>query len=238
MNEGSLVVAYHGCDVTTRDLLVSGKLRSLTPSTNVYDWLGPGVYFFENDRERAQQFAVTAHERPEKSYTKRPIATPSVVGAILCVSRWIDMTTQAGIVAWQRGYEQLEAIAAESGGQIPKNERADVDDETILLRQLDCAVFTALHALMKSSGRPPIQAVRGAFYQGEPLLNTSSEFRTLSHVQIAVHDTACVLGWFLPENTALLSEDAFAEARKAQDAAVAGKTASKPRQRAGSTRNG
>ena len=43
---GQIVLAYHGCDVTVRDGLVRGEL---TPriSSNAYDWLGDGLYFFE-----------------------------------------------------------------------------------------------------------------------------------------------------------------------------------------------
>ena len=72
MNAGSLVVAYHGCDVTTRDRLVRGELRELTPSNNRYDWLGNGSYFFEGDALRAARFAHASSQRPERLYTKQP----------------------------------------------------------------------------------------------------------------------------------------------------------------------
>ncbi|WP_343627545.1 hypothetical protein [Roseateles sp.] len=63
MNDGALVIAYHGCDVTVRDRLIRGTLRQLSPSANRYDWLGSGVYFFEGDAERALDFATTSCER-------------------------------------------------------------------------------------------------------------------------------------------------------------------------------
>lgn len=46
MNDGHLLVAYHGCDVTTRDALIAGWGRP-NASKNAYDWLGPGFYVFE-----------------------------------------------------------------------------------------------------------------------------------------------------------------------------------------------
>lgn len=52
MNDGHLLIGYHGCDVTVRDGLISGKLKP-APSNNQYDWLGPGFYMFEGDEERA-----------------------------------------------------------------------------------------------------------------------------------------------------------------------------------------
>ena len=57
---GQIVLAYHGCDVTVRDGLVRGEL---TPriSSNAYDWLGDGLYFFEGDHNRALKLAMFAH---------------------------------------------------------------------------------------------------------------------------------------------------------------------------------
>ena len=42
-------------------------------------------------------FAKASHDNPAKMYTARAIGTPAVVGAILRVQRWLDMTTQEGI---------------------------------------------------------------------------------------------------------------------------------------------
>jgi hypothetical protein len=232
LNEGALLVAYHGCDITTRDRLVSRTLSKLDPSANVYDWLGPGVYFFEDDAERAERFAQASHSNPDKFYTKRPIATPAVVGAVLCVSRWLDMTTQLGMKAWLRGYEQLVETCAQSGSAVPENRASGPEDDTVLLRQLDCAVFTALHQLMAERNQPPIQAVRGASYQGEPLARTSSEFREQSHIQIAVSEPRCIVGWFLPKGARLLPPAEFDQAQDAYDGAEAALTSLKPRRRA------
>jgi hypothetical protein len=65
VNEGQLVVGYHGCDITTRDDLVAGRTAPQL-SHNRYDWLGAGFYLFENDRERAEIFARTAAAAPER----------------------------------------------------------------------------------------------------------------------------------------------------------------------------
>ncbi|MDB5769662.1 MAG: hypothetical protein JWM42_36 [Burkholderia sp.] len=52
MRAGHFILAYHGCDVTLRDDLVSGRISHLDHSDNKYDWLGPGAYFFENENEQ------------------------------------------------------------------------------------------------------------------------------------------------------------------------------------------
>jgi hypothetical protein len=107
MTPGHLLVVYHGCDATTRDDLVSGRLKHLSHSENKYDWLGRGSYFFEDDLERALMFARASCANPGKMYTHRAIATPAAVGAILCIARCLDMTKQTGIVTFKRAYGDM-----------------------------------------------------------------------------------------------------------------------------------
>ena len=46
----NLVIGFHGCDKTIVDAVVAGK-TDLLSSTNDYDWLGNGIYFWENNEE-------------------------------------------------------------------------------------------------------------------------------------------------------------------------------------------
>lgn len=46
----NLVIGFHGCDRSVVENVIS---------TNDYDWLGSGIYFWENNEERAWQWAVT-----------------------------------------------------------------------------------------------------------------------------------------------------------------------------------
>jgi len=52
----SFVLGYHGCDKAIGLLAVAGKL-DLIQSEKAYDWLGPGVYFWEGDPLRALDWA-------------------------------------------------------------------------------------------------------------------------------------------------------------------------------------
>ena len=103
----------------------------------------------------------------------------------------------------------------------------------MLLRGLDCAVFNIGHEMRQRDGHPSWQLVRAAFYQGRPILD-GTEFRSGTHIQLAVRDQQCVLGWFLPEGvgSALLSDEELAEADAAMARAIRARTASKPRVRA------
>lgn len=229
MKAGHLVIAYHGCDITTRDQLVGGCLAHLDNSVNKYDWLGPGVYFFEGDHERALMFANASQQAPEKRYTARPIATPAVVGAILQVQDWLDMTTQDGLREFAAAYAAVTEYYEATGKRMPANARASDADDDILLRGLDNAVFTYMHTVREDVGLPAFQAVRAAFHQGHEIAPLSG-FHINTHVQIALRDAACVKGWFLPPGARLLTEHDFAAATARLDAVR--KANPKPRQRA------
>lgn len=197
MNHGSgqFVVAYHGCDRTTEDALVSGQLLALEPSDNPYDWLGPGVYFFQDDWRRALMFAQASAEQPQRRLTQRPIRDPSVVGAVLKLSAILDISTQDGIDAFRTAYEALKL----SGVKLKQNKKSAAEDTDIILRGLDRQIFKYLHQMYEDQELTPLDAVRGAFPQGAAVAPTSAIFAN-SHVQIALCNLSCVLGYFrVPE---------------------------------------
>lgn len=230
MIDGRLLVAYHGCDITTRDDLVSGKLEFLDHSKNAYDWRGPGAYFFEGDAERAMMFATASHDNPAKMYTAKPIGTPAVVGAVLRVQRWLDMTTQEGIKEFALAYPVLLAGVERTGSPLPKNAAASEDDADVILRKLDNAVFTLIHDIRDARSDPRhslfFQAVRGAFYQGKEVAPKSG-FRAGTHVQIALRDNNCVEGWFLRKEDQLLTRSEYQAALMRHEQMSAGRKVKK-----------
>ena len=52
-----LLIGFHGCEEAIRNDVVSGS-RMLKASENAHDWLGGGLYFWENNYERALDFAM------------------------------------------------------------------------------------------------------------------------------------------------------------------------------------
>jgi DNA-binding CsgD family transcriptional regulator len=188
---GQLVVGYHGCDRQTAESLLSGQLLELEPSDNPYDWLGPGVYFFQDDWRRALYFAQTSADNPKRQFTRRLIKDPYVIGAVMKLSFILDVSTQDGIDAFRTSYEALKT----SGVPLKRNRKSQDDDTDVILRQLDRQVFKNLHQLYKDQGLPPLDAVRGAFPQGEEVAPTSAIFAN-SHVQIALREQSCILGYF------------------------------------------
>ncbi|WP_025139596.1 hypothetical protein [Achromobacter sp. DH1f] len=229
MSAGHLVVAYHGCDAVVRDDLVSRRISHLSHSRNEYDWLGPGAYFFEGDSARALKFARASHEHPERLYTKEPILLPASVGVVLCVQHWLDMTTQEGLQEFALAHAAFIRLFDHKGVQHPENVRANDDDADILLRKLDNAVFTHLHEVRDEVPMLPYQAVRAAFPQGQPIA-ANSGFRFDTHIQIAVRDDTCILGWFYPDGEKPLSPTDYATAKA--DLEAARHRSRKPRKRA------
>lgn len=225
MSNGWVVVAYHGCDITTRDGLVSG-LTSPRSSANKYDWLGPGFYFFEGDPERALAFATTASKEPSKRYTAAPIVEPAVVGCVFIVQRCLDMTTRIGLLEFEQALAQLRAGLRATGAPIPRNTSAGSDDTDGLLRRLDNAVFNFIHeardpaqSSQESAFAPHYQMVRGAFRQGQALA-AQSGFHRDSHIQIALRDLTCIQGWFLRPGDQLMGTEKNAQANAAMETAV------------------
>lgn len=147
MSVKSLVLAYHGCDVLTRDKLVSGELKALKPSVNEYDWLGDGAYFYEDDSDRALQYAQYSAQNLQFHLTAKAIGTPAVVGAVLHVERWLDMTTQVGLQHFKNAMVTLKSGVTNDEAVMPRNQPAFVGDTDNLHRALDRAVFETLHGM-------------------------------------------------------------------------------------------
>lgn len=219
MNDGHLVVAYHGCDITTRDDLVAGRTQPKS-SDNKYDWLGPGFYLFEGDRERAAAFAAAAAADPSRLLTAQPIAEPAVVGCIFTLQRCLDMTTRQGLFEFEQARERFDQSMEEkkTGKPAPVNVPPKQPGEDVLLRHYDSAVINFLHTARDDESKDGYhyQAVRGAFRQGAELAPNSG-FHKDSHIQIALRDFSCIVGWFLPTGARLLSEYKYKKAKQNLD---------------------
>ena len=112
-------------------------------SENSYDWLGSGVYFWENDPMRALQWARNRWEGSE---------TPSLIGAVVDLGLCLDLTMQEGIEAVRSAHRGLVAMHTISRKPLPENTGAERGH-----RKLDCAVINYLHRARQSFA--PVQAL-------------------------------------------------------------------------------
>lgn len=184
-----LIVGYHGCD---RSLLERVVLNGapLSPSENAYDWLGKGIYFWEHGLHRAQEFAAWKHGRGD-------IAEPAVLGAYIHLGRCFDLADTWATSRLEEVYPSFVADMAQVGAPLPVNRKGTRDDFDLLLRHRDCAVVNYAMALYDGGGSPHFQTVRGVFVEGGPAFEGAGIQRK-SHVQVAVRDASCILGYFVP----------------------------------------
>jgi hypothetical protein len=176
----SFVLAYHGCDHDLGERVLSGE-TSFKPSNNDYDWLGPGVYFWESNPQRALEFAREKGKRGE-------IRKPFVVGAVVDMGLCLDLTTKDSIENLREAHRSL-LMTIPKGGPLPAN-----GPET-WRRRLDCAVIRCLHQIRRDPGSEPIDTVRGIFTEGHPIYDGSAILEK-THVQLAVLNPECIRAVF------------------------------------------
>ncbi|MEZ4408298.1 MAG: hypothetical protein R3A52_17745 [Polyangiales bacterium] len=191
-----LVVGYHGCD---RSLVERVVLRgeSLKKSSNDWDWLGEGVYFWEHSHARALQFAEWKRGRGE-------IDEPTVLGAYIHLGRCFDLTDPDATKQLRGFYDDYLAACAADALPLRENRPARGMGDDLILRELDCAVLNlGLVNLDRSAGDGGYyyQSVRGVFVEGAEAY-PGAAIRERTHVQIAVRDERCILGYFVPASYA------------------------------------
>ncbi|MFG1399153.1 hypothetical protein [Roseixanthobacter pseudopolyaromaticivorans] len=179
----SFVLGYHGCEQAVADQLLAGN--PFTPSTNAYDWLGHGIYFWESNPQRGLEFA---RERPGRASAA---SAPAVVGAVIDLGYCLDLQSSTGIAAISAAYGDYLDYSERSGSKVPQNRGG----EDSLMRDLDCAVLNHLHAVRAAGKLEPFDTVRAVFLEGKPLYPKSG-FREKTHIQLCVRNPSCIKGVF------------------------------------------
>lgn len=188
-----LVLGYHGCDQSVVEKVVSGK-DGLRASMNSYDWLGHGIYFWDNSPSRAAEFANFLKNNSSRS--KYPIKNPAVLGAIISLENCLDLLDYANLKILRISYEVLKASHKSSKRPISQNRNVG-DNRDLLLRELDCDVIETLHKITSLANLPPFDSVRGVFWEG-PELYPNAGFREKDHIQLCIRNPNCIKGYFLP----------------------------------------
>ncbi len=180
------MLGYHGCDRAVGEALLAGS--AFEPSANAWDWLGPGVYFWEANPKRAFDFAG---EIARGTRRRAPVSEPFVVGAVVNLGLCFDLSTKAGIDIAREAHSRLSSIYAVlqgvAGFEAPVNKGKR--------RDLDRAVIEFVHGLREAERQPSADAVRGVFIEGSPIY-AGSGFHEKTHIQIAVRNLQCIKGVF------------------------------------------
>jgi hypothetical protein len=165
--------------------LLSGE--QFNSSDNDFDWLGPGIYFWQSNPLRGLEYAKELTTRPSGPKAEEPY----VVGAVIDCAYCLDLFSSTGIEAVRHAYKDYVEVSRAARVEMPKN----VLGPDMLLRRLDCAVIKHLHSLLAASGQKPFDTVRGVFREGPPIYENSGFFEK-THIQICVVNVSCVKGVF------------------------------------------
>ena len=164
----TFVLGYHGCDRAVGERLLQNE--AFEASNNDYDWLGPGIYFWEVNPARGLEFAgEVARRKPSV------IRDPFVVGAIISLGRCLDLATSAGIERVRAAHETLVLSAEQPGFSLPRNGR------DLLRRHLDCAVMRRVHLINERAKEDPYRYRQRSVHRGRTHLSRVWLFREDPH---------------------------------------------------------
>ena len=187
-----LLIGFHGCDKSVRDAIVNSQTM-LHVSKNDYDWLGHGMYFWENNFRRALHFAQEQQKR--RSQEKRPVLEPAVLGAVIDLGFCLDLLDKESIDAVSNSFVAVKGCYSALEAAMPRNIGLGTSPD-LLIRKLDCAIIEYVHFQSRRK-KAPFDSVRGVFIEGKPLYPTAG-FYEKSHIQICVCNPNCIKGFFIP----------------------------------------
>jgi hypothetical protein len=167
-----IVVGLHGCtEEFGRELLLGTRP---VPSTNDWDWLGHGIYFWEHSPERAMRWA-------QETFTPRG-EPPAVIGAVIQLGRCFDLLNEAMTALLVESYLGLEQAYKDAGLPLPQNRGRDWQR-----RELDCLVLNTCLTQLKDRGTE-YDTVRAAFLEGDPVYPKAG-FSREAHIQMGKRDS-------------------------------------------------
>lgn len=187
-NIPSFVLGFHGCDRETARSIISDPKCSLHASDNLYDWLGSGIYFWENSPARALEWAKKAQKA---KISKGVIEEPCVIGAVIDLGHCLNLTDTKHTLFLKETYAFVKSSYENINEPCPKN--------TIYKRELDCEVINATDYITKAKGLPRYDSVRSPFMEGDEVYPDAG-FLEYTHLQICIRNPNCIKGYFHVRN--------------------------------------
>jgi hypothetical protein len=198
------MLGFHGCDESVMMQLVNNP-NEVKISQETFDWLGHGFYIWENNYERAFQWAK------DKQY-RGGIEKPAVVGVMYQLNYCLDFSDSHFINLLRRYFAMMIDDFHDTAKIIPQNRDATHDHYyDLIIRELDCSVIEFLHSDIARKIRQEIQdkgfssiksfdSVRGIFTEGGPAFEGAG-IQTKNHIQICIRNLNCIKGFFIPRQS-------------------------------------
>jgi hypothetical protein len=172
------VYGYHGTSQTkAASILKNGFLAS----DNDYDWLGTGIYFFQDAPMRAKQWAIEQH--PQE---------PAVICTRIQLDNCIDLFDVKWFPILKNIYNLFDAQYRFANRPLPKQ-----NPSRSKAHRLDCAFFNFASQLI-SDDEQTVECIRAVFVEGESLFPDSAIF-DLAHAQIVIKNSNLITECYLLE---------------------------------------
>lgn len=192
-NYPNFIIGYHSCDKEVGLNILNGK-DDLKKSNNPWDWLGEGVYFWEQNPHRALEYSNEVAKG--KQFNKKKIQTPFVLGAIIELGNCLNLLEPHSIDIIKESFKSLKNIYKETDSILPLNRGNN--------RAFDCAVISYTHQSFLQNNKQPYDTVRSTFNEGNEVYK-SSAFTTRNHIQVCVTNLNMIKGYFLPKLVAIFN---------------------------------
>jgi hypothetical protein len=180
------ITGFHGCDKSIGLKVLNGE-ENLKLSTNKWDWLADGIYFWEQNPYRALDYAIDCANGAQVH--KGKIKTPFVIGANIALGNCLNLVEPRAVEAVEKAYADLKLVYENLGQELPKNNNN--------VRLLDCAVIRMLHYSNNKLGNQKYDTVRCAFNEGDEIF-PGSNFTKKGHIEVSVLNANNIMGYYLP----------------------------------------
>lgn len=159
---------FHGTSTErSRSILADGFWQSSSQP----DWLGDGIYFWQDAPARAREWAEIRFQ-----------TDAAVLSATILLDGCIDLLDIGWEQALANAYDEYALMSRRLGKPMPQQGGA--------AHRLDRAVLNFLAGVLEEAGRH-VTSIRSSFAEGEPAFPGSAITRR-GHVQIAVRDSKAI----------------------------------------------
>ena len=165
------VYGYHGTSRSRAEIIIA---EGFQPSMNGYDWLGTGVYFWQDASNHALYWA-------QKIYPQEPAVIKSRIRLDRTCLDLLDMANLDNPDFWSDSYNGFVRMCERTGKTLPA-QNPNLPGK----RHLDCAFCDYLVTVTAGDAETDsIGAIRAAFIEGKQIFPNSAIYDR-THIQISV----------------------------------------------------